>query len=141
MVHYYRGEISRANTWRTRLDSTTNWAVVVTATTISFALSSPTNHHAAIIISTILVTMFLTIEARRYRYFELFSVRTRLMEQDFFANMLVPPFAPGEDWAESMAESLLHPDFPISRLEAFGRRLRRNYFWIYIGNRSGGVRQ
>ena len=76
--------------------------------------------------------MFLTIEARRYRYFELFSVRTRLMEQDFFANMLVPPFAPGEDWAESMAESLLHPDFPISRLEAFGRRLRRNYFWIYI---------
>ncbi len=132
MVHYYRGEISRANTWRTRLDSTTNWAVVVTATTISFALSSPTNHHAAIIISTILVTMFLTIEARRYRYFELFSVRTRLMEQDFFANMLVPPFAPGEDWAESLAESLLHPDFPISRLEAFGRRMRRNYFWIFI---------
>ncbi len=28
MVHYYRAEIQRSNTWRTRLDNTTNWAVV-----------------------------------------------------------------------------------------------------------------
>ncbi|MBT7074205.1 MAG: DUF2270 domain-containing protein, partial [Anaerolineae bacterium] len=53
-------------------------------------------------------------------------------ETDFFAAMLVPPFKPSPDWAESMAETLLHPEFPISELEALGRRLRRNYLWIYL---------
>ena len=28
MVHFYRGEIQRANVWRNRLDTTTNWAVL-----------------------------------------------------------------------------------------------------------------
>ena len=54
------------------------------------------------------------------------------METDFFAAMLVPPFHPSSDWAEALAENLLHPQFPISIWEALGRRLRRNYFWIYI---------
>src|SRR4030095_12466686 len=26
MVHFYRGEVQRSNTWRNRLDTTTNWA-------------------------------------------------------------------------------------------------------------------
>lgn len=72
------------------------------------------------------------IEARRYRYYELWSYRVRLMETDFFAPMLVPPFHPAPDWAESLAENLLHPDFSISMWEAIGRRFRRNYLWIYL---------
>ena len=55
----------------------------------------------------------------------------RLMETDFLAAMLVPPFRPAPDWAESLAENLLRPKFPISIWEAFGRRFRRNYIWIY----------
>lgn len=31
-----------------------------------------------------------------------------------------------------MAETLLHPKFTITGLEAIGRRFRRNYFWIFI---------
>ena len=46
--------------------------------------------------------------------------------------MLVPPFHPAADWAESLAENLLHPQFSISMWEAFGRRYRRNYMWIYL---------
>src|SRR4051812_2273543 len=45
MVHLYRGEVGRANTWRTRLDGTTNWAVLTTLTTLSFAFSSAKNTH------------------------------------------------------------------------------------------------
>jgi uncharacterized membrane protein len=75
---------------------------------------------------------FLFIEARRYRYYELWSYRVRLMETDFYAAMLVPPFHPSPEWAESLAENLLAPSFPISIWEAFGRRLRRNYFWIFL---------
>ena len=132
MVHLYRGELQRATAWRSRLDNTTNWAVVTTGAAISFALSDPTHHWGVIILNTLLVTLFLSIEARRYRYYELWSRRVRLMETDFFAAMLVPPFGPNPEWAESLAESLLHPEFPISNWEAFGRRFRRNYVWIFV---------
>ncbi|MEO8355697.1 MAG: DUF2270 domain-containing protein [Chloroflexota bacterium] len=132
MVHFFRAEVQRANVWRQRLDTTTNWAVVVTGATLSIAFSQSEIHHGIIILNTLLVTWFLFIEARRYRYYELWSYRVRLMETDFYAAMLVPPFHPSPEWAESLAENLLSPRFPISMLEAFGRRLRRNYFWILM---------
>jgi uncharacterized membrane protein len=132
MVHFYRGELGRSNVWRQRLDNTTNWAVVTTGAALSFALSDPIHHYGVLILDTLLVTLFAWIEARRYRYYELFSRRVRLMETDFFASMLVPPFAPSPEWAENLAETLLHPEFPISMWEAFGRRFRRNYVWIFL---------
>src|SRR5512143_917778 len=132
MVHLFRAEIQRANVWRQRLDTTTNWAVVATGATLSISFSQPNVHHGVIILNTLLVTWFLFIEARRYRYYELWSYRVRLMETDFFAAMLVPPFHPSPEWAESLAENLLSPSFPISIWEAFGRRLRRNYLWIFL---------
>ncbi len=132
MVHFYRGEVQRSNTWRMRLDNTTNWAVIAAGAAITFSLSDPNHHYGVIILNTLLVTLFLWIEARRYRYYELWSYRVRLMETDFFAAMLVPPFAPHPEWAEGLAESLLTPEFPISMWEAFGRRFRRNYIWIFL---------
>lgn len=132
MVHLFRAEIGRANVWRQRLDTTTNWAVVTTAATTSVAFSTSGGHHGVIILTTLLISIFLYIEARRYRYYELWSSRVRLMETDFFAAMLVPPFQPSPDWAESLAENLLQPHFPITMWEAFGRRFRRNYLWIYV---------
>lgn len=131
MVHFFRAEVQRANVWRSRLDTTTNWAVVTTGAALSFAFSQTESNHIVILLNMLLVTLFLSIEARRYRYYELWSYRVRLMETDFFGSMLVPPFHPSADWAETLAENLLHPDFPISNLEAFGRRLRRNYVLIY----------
>lgn len=132
MVHFFRAEIQRANVWRQRLDTTTNWAVVATGATLSIAFSQPNVHHGVIILNTLLVTLFLFIESRRYRYYELWSYRVRLMETDFYAAMLVPPFHPSPEWAESLAENLLSPRFPITIWEAFGRRLRRNYYWIFL---------
>jgi uncharacterized membrane protein len=131
MVHLYRGEVQRSNTWRRRLDSTTNWAVVTTAAALSLAFGAPSNSHVMIILTTLLVTVFLYIESRRYRYYELWTSRVRLMETDFFAAMLVPPFCPDEDWARRLAGSLLRPEFPVSEMEALGRRFRRNYAVIF----------
>ena len=132
MVHFFRAEIQRANVWRQRLDATTNWAVVTTGAVLSISFSQSNVHHGIILLNTLLVTLFLFIESRRYRYYELWSYRVRLMETDFYAAMLVPPFHPSPEWAESLAENLLSPSFPISMWEALGRRLRRNYFWIYM---------
>jgi uncharacterized membrane protein len=131
MVHLFRAEVTRANVWRQRLDATTNWAVVTTGAAISFTFAAAVSNHFVIILNGLLVTMFLIVEARRYRYYELWSYRVRLMETDFFATMLVPPFHPAADWAEALSENLLHPHFPISMWEAIGRRLRHNYIWIY----------
>jgi uncharacterized membrane protein len=132
MVHLFRAEIQRANVWRQRLDTTTNWAVVTTGAVISISFSQSNVHHGVILLNTMLVTLFLFIESRRYRYYELWSYRVRMMETDFYAAMLVPPFHPSPEWAESLAENLLSPSFPISMWEALGRRLRHNYFWIYM---------
>ncbi len=132
MVHFFRAEVQRANVWRQRLDTTTNWAVVATGATLSIAFGQASVHHSVILLNTLLVLWFLFIEARRYRYYELWSYRVRLMETDFYAAMLVPPFHPSPEWAENLAENLLTPSFPISMWEAFGRRLRRNYYWIFL---------
>lgn len=132
MSHFYRGELSRSNTWRLRLDTTTNWAVVTTGAILSLAFGSNGLHHAVILLNMGLVGFFWWMEARRYRYYELWASRVRLMETDFYAAMLIPPFAPGPHWADKLASSLLTPEFPITTLEALGRRFRRNYQWIFI---------
>lgn len=132
MVHFYRGEITRSNVWRTRLDTTTNWAVVSIAGLLTFAFGTADHHHVTIILALFFGLFFLFIEARRYRYYELWSLRVRLMETDFFGAMLAPPFAPSDDWAKSLNESLLNPTFPITIWEALGRRLRRNYIWTLL---------
>jgi uncharacterized membrane protein len=132
MVHLYRAEITRANNWRSRLDVTTNWALLSTGAAISFAFSQQLAHHSVIILNTVLITLFLFLEARRYRYYELWSYRVRLMETDFYAALLVPPYSPDPEWAAKLTESLLNPQFTISIWEALGRRLRLNYMWIYL---------
>jgi hypothetical protein len=65
MAHFYRGEVTRSNTWRTRLDTTTYWAVLTAGATLSFTFSSPLSPHFVIPINSILVAVFLVMEARR----------------------------------------------------------------------------
>lgn len=65
----------------------------------------------------LLVLTFLYIEARRYCYYELWYYRVYLMETDFFAAMLTPPFRPSADWADRLSDSLLNPAFPLARWE------------------------
>lgn len=132
MIHLFRAEVMRSNVWRQRLDTTTNWAVLTTGATMSFAFGEPNSHHSVVILNTLLVTLFLCIEARRYRYYELWSLRVRLLETDFFAAMLTEPASPSTAWSERLAASLRRPEFPISFAEAIGRRFRRNYLWLYL---------
>src|SRR5258705_7798369 len=132
MIHFYRGEVQRSNTWRNRLDTTTNWAVITAGATLSFVFSSPSNPHFVIPINSILVAIFLVMEARRYRYYEIWSSRVRVIETGYFAQMLAPESVPTDEaWAEHLAADLITPHFTITEWEAIGRRLRRNYLWIF----------
>jgi len=132
MVHFYRGEVQRSNTWRSRLDNTTYWAVLTVAGALSFAFSSPNNPHFLIPIISILVAIFLLMEARRYRYYEIWASRVRVIETGYLAQMLAPNGLPrDQEWASHLASDLLTPHFTISVWEAIGRRLRRNYIWLF----------
>jgi uncharacterized membrane protein len=81
----------------------------------------------------LLVTVFLLFEARRYRYFNVWRARARLLETDFYVRMIM-----GEDlaldsgWTELLANDYRHPRYHISYLRAIGRRLRRTYAWIFV---------
>ncbi|MBK9216634.1 MAG: DUF2270 domain-containing protein [Chloracidobacterium sp.] len=133
MVHFYRGEVQRSNVWRNRLDATTNWAVITAGATLSFVFSSPDNPHFAIPINSILVSIFLFMEARRYRYYEVWANRVRVLETGYFGPMLSHrALPPDKEWAEHLSADLLAPHFTISTWEAVGRRLRANYLWIFV---------
>src|SRR4051812_7020823 len=122
MAHFYRGEVQRSNTWRSRLDNTTYWAVITVAGALSFAFSSPTNPQFLIPIISLLVAIFLLMEARRYRYYEIWASRVRVIETGYFAQMLAPDGMPrDQEWASHLAADLLTPNFTISVWEAIGR--------------------
>src|SRR5437764_1830458 len=89
LAHLYRGEVYRSTVWRTRLDATTNWAVVATGLALSLTFSSPTASPLPLVLVGLLVAVFLCIEARRYRFFDFWRVRAHILETQFFGPILL----------------------------------------------------
>ena len=75
LAHLYRGEVYRSTVWRTRLDSSTNWAVVTTGIALSATYSSAEASPLPMVLVGLLVSVFLLFEARRYRYFNVWRAR------------------------------------------------------------------
>lgn len=132
VIHYYRGEMGRMTSWRDRIDRTTNWAITVVAALLSVSLSTPTSHHGVILFAMLLVSLLLLIEARRYRFFDVYRSRVRQLERYYFAQVMSPHAELNRDWANAIAQSLRRPVFFISYREAMFRRIRRNYSWMYL---------
>jgi len=133
MCHFYRGEVYRSTVWRQRLDATTNWAVVATAASLSFAFGESRHSHVIFILTSLLVTILLAIESRRYRVSDVWRQRVRLLEENFMLAHLRDPEFPGRpDWRSLLAEDLAHPRYKMSPTVAVARRLRRNYCWVFL---------
>ncbi|KEC73379.1 UNVERIFIED_ORG: putative membrane protein [Rhizobium esperanzae] len=132
LTHYYRGELGRMTSWRDRIDRTSNWAITVVAALLSVSLSTPTSHHGVLLFGMMLITLLLMIEARRYRFFDIYRARIRQIERCYFAQILAPDPNSGSEWAAVIAGSLRHPRFLLSYGEAMHRRLKRNYGWMYF---------
>ncbi|OHV77871.1 DUF2270 domain-containing protein [Ensifer sp. LCM 4579] len=133
LAHLYRGEIYRSTIWRTRLDTTTNWAVVTLGVALSITFSSPSASPLPLVLVGILILFFLMLESRRYRYFNVWRARARWLERYFFAPMLKDgDFHMERDWQKVLAEDYLHPHYHSSFMTAVGRRIRRNYLWILL---------
>jgi uncharacterized membrane protein len=132
IAHFYRGELGRMAGWRDRIDRTSNWAITVVAAMLSLSLSTPTAHHSLVLFAMLLITLLLMIEARRYRFFDVYRERVRILERHYFANAFNDGGQSDEGWTERLASDLKSPRFNISLLSAMTRRLRRNYVWMYL---------
>ena len=132
MVHLYRGELAEASAWRSRIDATSNWAVVLSVTALSFVFGGTNGErHVLIPIVVLFCTFLLMMEARRYRFYDIWRSRARTLEINFYRPMLDGSLPIQPDWASTLAHDLAWPHFHMPWWEAAGRRLRRNYQWIY----------
>jgi uncharacterized membrane protein len=131
MSHFHRAEIARMAGWRDRLDRTTNWALTVAAAMLSVSLSSPSSHHGVVLFAMLLILLLLWIEARRYRFYDVYRTRVRQFERYYFAQIFSPQPDFASNWLLILGETLRSPKFLISQQLAFARRLRRNYIFIF----------
>lgn len=134
MAHLYRGEIHRMVMWRERLDHTTNWAVTVMAAILTWAFADSSTPHYVILSGIVMLCVFLVIEARRYRGYDLWRARVRKLQRNVFAKAL-DPSAPVETdaWRRELADDYRTPVIKITFEEALAHRLRRIYLpLLYI---------
>jgi uncharacterized membrane protein len=79
----------------------------------------------------LVVLLLLVIEARRYRFFDVYRSRVRQMERNYYAQIFAPTEKINTEWVRRLGEDLRAPLFLISLRTAMSRRLRRNYCWIF----------
>ena len=91
----------------------------------SVAFSSPANSPLPLVLVALMSLVFLSIEARRYRYFDIWRTRVRIMETGMFAPILRGEGVRIESgWNLELARDYENLRFHISFFEAAGRRLR-----------------
>ena len=132
LAHLYRAEVFRSTTWRQRLDQTTNWAVVSTGIALSIVFAGEGASPFPIVLVGLLCVMFLMLEARRYRFFYVWRFRARVLEIAFYVPMLRGKGADIPlDRGTALSDDYESPQYRISMSRAIGRRLRRNFGWIF----------
>jgi len=133
LAHFYRAEMHRALIWRTRLDTTTNWAIISTLAILTASLNNPSYARETLLLGMFANIVFVTIEARRFRFFDVWRARVRMIEENFYGGILRrDQVSPQDLWGSHVADDLLCPRFHLTRLQAFRARLMRNFRYIFI---------
>jgi len=128
LTELYRGEIDRVTSWRGRLDNTTNWTVTIIAAVLTWVFSSPDNPHYLLLVGMLTVMTFHLVETRRYRQYDVWRARVRLLERNVFAASIDPENrADHKDWRSELGTDLRRPALKMPFIEAYARRYRRIY--------------
>lgn len=131
LSHLYRGELGRSDRWRTRLDTTTNWSLTTTAAVVSYGFSNANTSHLVLLVGMFMVLAFLLLEARRYRYYDLWIRRVRLLEEGYWVPLLRrEPLDP--DAIKELAAIIARPRIRLSLFRALATRLNRVYGAILL---------
>jgi uncharacterized membrane protein len=132
LSHLYRAEVYRSTVWRQRLDQTTNWAVISTGIGLSVAFANERASPFPIVLVGMLCIVFLMLEARRYRFFYVWRFRARVLEIAFMVPILRGEGAKIQlDRGTALSDDYIKPEYRISMVRCIGRRLRRNYGFIF----------
>ncbi|QDS99741.1 DUF2270 domain-containing protein [Adhaeretor mobilis] len=132
LAHFYRAEMQRATDWRIRLDTTTNWSIISVMALVSFAMAETERSQVGIVVGMLLVFTFLVIEARRFRFFDVWRSRVRMLEQNFVGPILLRnQQSPVQDWNRKVAADLLRPRYKLTWRQALRVRLVRNYLPMF----------
>ncbi len=67
LPHFYRGEVSQANSARDRIDRTTDWAITLLAAVLSIVYFSRNMPAFLLLIGIFVLSIFLFFEVRRYQ--------------------------------------------------------------------------
>jgi uncharacterized membrane protein len=147
LAHYYRAMVGRADMWRTRMDTTTNWAIGATAAVVSFVIGNASVPHYATVIAPLLTLCFLALEARRLTFYQLWQGRVLLIERGMIRPALwsgldQPPETQPIDEGAFARELDAHlgstvPTMPI--LKAAARRLRRIYVYLFAAHEAAWI--
>jgi uncharacterized membrane protein len=139
LTHYYRAMVGRADIWRTRMDTTTNWAIGATAAIMSFALGNAAVPHYVVFIASMMTLSFLMLEARRLTFYHLWQQRVLLLEGGLIRPAVLalgrsedtPVPADDHDLAQELEIHLgrTAPTMPLGK--AVARRLRRVYLYLF----------
>lgn len=132
IFHYYRAEVYRETNWRNRLDTTTNWSIVVTGAILTFAFTNEITPPSIILVNYFIVWFFLYIESRRFRYYWLLRERTRAIEKQLLTNIFLGKSKKinKRTWKQIIADSFRSQKVSMSKLESIAWRFRRNYFFL-----------
>jgi uncharacterized membrane protein len=117
--------------WRSRLDTTSNWAILLSTGIATFTLGSPGIPHFTLLLGLALIGICILIEARRYRHLLHSMWRLQVLEAHYFHGWLCPSSSDGKaSWREELARDLKHPCFTVGTFMALRMRLRRNYLLL-----------
>lgn len=133
LSHYYRAEVTRSLAWRARLDHTTNWAVGAAVAFTGFGFTHPEIPHSLFFFALAIVYVLLFVEARRYRFYDAYEYRVRLLHQNFIYGALTGnlDLEEGSYWLAELASDLRHPQYKMDFAYALGRRLKANYVYLF----------
>jgi uncharacterized membrane protein len=116
--------------WRQRLDTTTHWAIILSAGLTTFALGTPEVPHYIMLLGLAFNTLFMLIEGRRYQHLHHSKWRINLLEHNYFAEQLGASCPLEAAWRHQLACDLQRPHFTIRHSLGVRLRLRRNYLLL-----------
>ena len=100
---------------------------------LTWAFSSEGNPHYLILIGMATIGIFLTIEARRYRGYDIWRSRVRVMQENAFAQALDSSLDVADaEWRAKLSRDYRTPAIAITAEEAIAHRLRRVYLPLFI---------
>ena len=107
-----------------------NWAITVVAAMLSVSLSTPNAHHGVLIFAMLLILLLLSIEARRYRFFEL-RARVRKIERHYFAQVCSPQAEFASNWLSNLGTACARRNSWF-RIGSRRPAASRNYLYMYL---------